>query len=39
MEAFEERFADVYRQLDIQLQRIAQIQAQLDRLSAKLESS
>jgi hypothetical protein len=35
----EERFTDVYRQLDIQLQRIAQIQVQLDRFSAKLESS
>jgi hypothetical protein len=39
MEALEQRFTDVYRQLDIQLQRIAQIQLQLDRISAKLESS
>jgi Collagen triple helix repeat (20 copies) len=39
MEGLEERFTDVYRQLDIQLQRIAQIQMQLDRISAKLESS
>ena len=38
IEALEERFADVYHQLDIQLQRIAQIQLQLDRISAKLES-
>ena len=39
IEALEERFTDVYHQLDIQLQRIAQIQLQLDRISAKLESS
>jgi hypothetical protein len=39
MEVLEERFTDVSRQLDIQLQRIAQIQVQLDRFSAKLESS
>ena len=38
IEALEERFTDVYHQLDIQLQRIAQIQLQLDRISAKLES-
>ena len=39
IEALEKRFTDVYHQLDIQLQRIAQIQLQLDRLSVKLESS
>jgi len=39
MEALEERFTDIYHQLDIQLQRIAQIQLQLDRISAKLKSS
>jgi hypothetical protein len=37
IESLEERFTDVYRQLDIQLQRIAQMQAQLDHISAKLE--
>ena len=39
LEALEERFTDVYHQLDIQLQRIAQMQLQLDRISAKLETS
>jgi hypothetical protein len=39
IEALEERFTDVYHQLDIQLQRIAQIQLQLDRISAKREST
>ena len=38
IESLEERFTDVYHQLDIQLQRIAQIQLQLDRISTKLES-
>jgi hypothetical protein len=35
LEVMEERFSDVFRQLDIQLRRIAQIQAQLDELSRK----
>jgi hypothetical protein len=33
LRAVEERFADVYHQLDIQLRRIAQPQAEMDRLS------
>jgi hypothetical protein len=35
LRAVEERFADVYQQLDIQLKRIAQMQAEIDRLSRR----
>jgi hypothetical protein len=35
-EVMEERFGDVFRQLDTQLRRIAQIQLQLDELSKKV---
>ena len=37
IELIEERFADVFRQLDIQMRRIAQIQVQLDQLAGKLD--
>ena len=37
IEALEERFTGIYHQLDIQLQRIAQIQLQVDKISAKLD--
>ena len=33
LEVVEERFADVFRQLDIQLRRMAQMQVQLDALT------
>jgi hypothetical protein len=36
LSAIEERFDDVYRQLDIQLKRIAQLQAEIDRISGRL---
>jgi len=37
VELIEERFGDVFRQLDIQMRRIAQIQVQLDQLAGKLD--
>jgi Collagen triple helix repeat (20 copies) len=37
LELIEERFADVFRQLDIQMRRIAQIQVQLDQLAGKFD--
>ena len=37
IELIEERFTDVFRQLDIQMRRIAQIQVQLDQLARKLD--
>jgi hypothetical protein len=36
LELIEEQFADVFRQLDIQMRRIAQIQVQLDQHAGKL---
>jgi hypothetical protein len=36
LEVVEERFGDVFRQLDIQLRRIAQMQVQLDELARKI---
>jgi hypothetical protein len=36
LRSIEERFDDVYRQLDIQLKRISQIQADIDRLTRRV---
>ena len=36
LEAMQEQIHDVYRQLDIQLKRMAQLQQQMDELSARV---